>query len=80
MWLSKEPRYEKISRLLSLHGQTGTTNGIERAQNGKSSSGLKNICHILKCIYEILMRVSSMYISYDKHLHISSRYPLYFSL
>jgi len=43
MWLSKEPRYEKINRLLSLHGQTGTTNGIERAQNGKCSSRPKNI-------------------------------------
>lgn len=43
MWLSKEPRYEKINRLLSLHGQTGTTNGIERAQNGKCSGRPKNI-------------------------------------
>jgi len=31
MWLSKDPRYEKIDRLLSLHGRTGTNNGIERA-------------------------------------------------
>jgi hypothetical protein len=32
---------KRTTRLLSLHGQTGTTNGIGRAQNGKSSKWAK---------------------------------------
>jgi hypothetical protein len=34
----------------------------------------------LKMLYEILKRISSVYMSYDKYLHISFRYPLYLNL